>query len=90
MTTASPDATFQVGTTYTARSAGDHTMTFSWTVVARTAKFITVVEHDDAKPKRVGIRTNGDGTEWALPDGAYSMAPVIRSTESTSTERGQS
>ena len=25
----------------------------------------------------VGVKMNADG-EWALPDGAYSMAPVVR------------
>lgn len=81
MTTTSPAATFEIGETYSTRSAGDHTMTFSWTVTARTAKFITVVEGDPdrpGKPKRVGVKTDNDGNEWAMPDGAYSMAPVIR------------
>ncbi len=90
MTTTSPANTFQVGSTYTARCAGDHTMTFSWTVTVRTAKFITLVEGNDSdrpgKPKRVGVKTD-NGCEWAMPDGAYSMAPVIRASNHTEAAR---
>jgi hypothetical protein len=65
---------FEVGRTYTARSACDHNLVFAWTVTARTAKFITI--NDGDTERRVGVKVH-DGNEWALPDGSYSMAPVI-------------
>lgn len=73
----SPETQFIVGRTYTARSVCDHNTVWAWTVVKRTAKFITVVEHGaNEKPKRIGVRTF-EGEEYALPLGDYSMAPSI-------------
>jgi hypothetical protein len=78
---ATTPATFIVGKTYTTRSAGDHTMIFAYTVVARTAKFITI-EDDRGHTKRVGALVDpgrlSDGGEFALPQGSFSMAPVIK------------
>ena len=68
-------ATFEVGKTYRARSIVDHTFFWTFTVVARTAKFVTLEGHD--KTVRVGVKTSDEG-EWALPNGSYSMAPVLR------------
>lgn len=67
--------TFQVGKTYTARSACDHECVFAWTVVARTAKQITLKDKHGRVTKR-GIRTY-DGVEVCSPDGRYSMSPSI-------------
>jgi hypothetical protein len=69
-------ARFEVGRSYSARSAADHETVFVWAVTARTAKFITV-EDDSGVTKRVGVKTH-DGVEWAMPAGRYSMAPVIK------------
>lgn len=68
--------TFTVGTTYTCRSAVDSDFVMAWTVTGRSAKFITVVD-GSGRSKRVGVKRDAQG-EWALPDGTYSMAPVIR------------
>ncbi len=70
-----PPPTFAVGWTYSTRSIIDHEHVTSYAVVARTAKFITI-RHDDGHTSRVGVKT-GDRGEWALPEGSYSMAPVI-------------
>lgn len=67
--------TFQVGTTYYARSAANYDCVWGFEVIARTAKFVTLREDDDTM--RVGVKTDAEG-EWALPFGTYSMAPVIR------------
>lgn len=75
-TNATTPATFQVGQTVSCRMAGDHNMVWLYTVVSRTAKFVTL-EGSDGRTVRVGVKMNADG-EWALPDGAYSMAPVVR------------
>lgn len=68
-------ATFQIGTTYTTRSACDHECVFAWTVVARTAKQITLEDRRGERTKR-GISL-WNGVEQCLPHGRYSMAPVI-------------
>lgn len=68
---------FQVGEVYTARSACDYDCVWGFTVLSRTDKFITILEHSSPdKPKRVGVKISSDG-EYALPFGNYSMAPSI-------------
>lgn len=67
--------TFQIGRTYTTRLATSHSTVLSYEVVKRTAKFVTVRDRH-GKTKRVGVKSH-DGREYALPDGSYSMAPVI-------------
>lgn len=67
---------FIVGNTYTTRSACDYDCIFSFKVVARTDKSITIVGDLIDKPTRKKIYTYGP-EESALPYGSYSMAPVI-------------
>lgn len=67
---------FEVGKTYTCRAACNYDTVYSYKVTKRTAKTITIVEHGE-KPKRVKIFTNDEG-EYALPNGRYSMCPIIR------------
>jgi len=64
---------FEVGGTYDT-GRGDFSWTF--TVEARTAKFVTLRQHGTGDTLRVGVYTY-DGEEHALPFGRYSMAPVI-------------
>jgi hypothetical protein len=79
MTTA--PATFIVGQTYTCRSASNHSTVFAYTVIKRTAKFITI-EDSSGRVKRVGVTIDTgwacDGGESAMPQGTFSMAPVIK------------
>lgn len=65
---------FQTGKTYQTRSIGDHDCIFSFTVLARTAKSVTV----DVNGERVrrGVRVH-EGVERFMPFGSYSMAPCI-------------
>ena len=74
-------ATFTVGATYSARSICDGETVWLFTVVARTAKFVTLLRDNgaDGETLRVGVKTDDQG-EWALPFGRYSMAPVLRAT----------
>ncbi len=81
--TSTVPATFQVGATYEARSICDHNCVWSFRVIARTAKFVTL-EADTyrnygnaANTKRVGVGV-WDGVECASPLGTYSMSPTIR------------
>jgi hypothetical protein len=68
----SDPTTFQVGRAYTTRQG------WAFTVLARTARFITIAGYDIADTSRVGVRLDiHDDTECAYPLGLYSMAPLI-------------
>lgn len=62
---------FQIGKTYSTRSACDHNCIFSVTVAARTAKTIKTT---NGKTLRIGTY---EGAEFVRPMGSYSMAPII-------------
>jgi hypothetical protein len=64
---------FRVGARYDT-GRGDYVWTF--TVLKRTAKFITVLDELDGKERRVGVHVHA-GREYALPLGSFSQAPVI-------------
>jgi hypothetical protein len=68
---------FEVGKTYESRSACDWNCVWTFTVVKRTAQFITIEGRALEGSKRVKIQKSDSG-EFALWDGSYSMAPVIR------------
>ena len=76
MTTATTITTFKIGNTYSARSACNSECVWEWTIIKRTAKFITI-QDDHGKISRVGVRVS-DGAEVADPMGRYSMSPIIR------------
>ena len=73
--------TFQIGKTYTTRSACDYDTIFAWTVTARTAKQVTLEDRHGNTTKR-GIYL-WNGTEHCKPAGTFSMCPVINA------ERGE-
>jgi hypothetical protein len=66
---------FETGKTYSARSIGDSDCVFSFTILKRTAKYITIKAQGEIK--RVCIYEY-DGAENARPLGNYSMCPVIK------------
>lgn len=66
-------AKFEIGKTYYVESGP---CVFEFTIVARTAKFITYTQRNDSTERRVGI-TSYDGHEYAMPFGKFSMAPQI-------------
>jgi hypothetical protein len=66
---------FEVGNTYSTRSACDHECIFSYTVKKRTAKFLWL-ENKRGEQKRRGIYAHS-GIEYCKPEGTYSMCPVI-------------
>lgn len=66
---------FQVGQTYATRSICDHDCIFSFTILARTAKQVTVSVH--GKTVRRGLSI-WDGIEEFKPFGNYSMCAIIR------------
>jgi hypothetical protein len=72
MTTPTP---FEVGKTYSCRSICDSGCIFSFEVVARTAKMLTLKEGSKTFKRGVYI---WEGVECCKPYGRYSMAPTIR------------
>lgn len=73
--TATAPAVFTVGQIVSATSACDSDCVWTFEVIARTAKFVTLRE-ENGDVMRVGVRTH-DGEEWASPFGSFSMAPVV-------------
>jgi hypothetical protein len=67
--------TFTTGRTYSTRSIGDHDCIFSVTVVARTAKTVTIRSRGEAEVRR-GIYV-WNGVEQIKPFGSYSMCAII-------------
>jgi hypothetical protein len=68
---------FTAGNTYTQRSICDSNCVFSFRVVSRTAKTMQL-DSGDGVTRRVGIKFDREGCEFAFPLGRYSMAPTIR------------
>jgi hypothetical protein len=66
---------FEVGKTYSTRSACDYECVFAFTVKSRTAKFL-VLEDRHGQVRRVGVRV-WSGVESCKPLGSYSMCPVL-------------
>lgn len=70
---------FEVGKTYQCRSICDHNCIFSYEVIARTEKMITVRDDFD-KVKRIKIipkLSEYRNAESCYPEGKYSMCPII-------------
>jgi hypothetical protein len=65
---------FQIGKTYFDRSACDHNCIFSFTILGRSAKSVTVNVH--GKTVRRGLSAY-DGIEQFKPFGSYSMCAII-------------
>ena len=69
---------FEIGKTYTMRSACDHNCIWSYTVTARTAQTITVTDGKKTIKLRV-IKKLSEyiGAEAVYPLGQYSLAPML-------------
>lgn len=59
---------FEVGKTYTARCFGDHELVENWTVIARTAKTMTISEPYEGT-KKVKIYMSQHGEYAKVADG---------------------
>ena len=66
---------FQVGKTYFDRSICDHDCIFSFTILTRTAKSVTINVH--GKTVRRGLTSPYNSIEQFKPFGTYSMCAVI-------------
>lgn len=70
---------FEINKTYECRSACDHNCVWKYTVTARTASTITVVDdHNEVKKLRI-IKNISEyrNAESVYPLGKYSMCPIL-------------
>lgn len=74
-------AQFEIGKTYATRSICDHNCIYSFTILARTAKTVTVNVHGKQAKRGLQLR---DGVEEFKPFGTYSMAPTIKADKPAS------
>lgn len=72
--------TFEVGKTYSTRSACDHDCIFSFTVTSRTDKTVTLSRRGGGTGVRRKIRVY-DGAEHIDPLGRFSMSPVLSAND---------
>ena len=69
---------FQVGHTYATRSICDHDCIFRFTILARTAKTVTIQDPDTSDRRTVKRRLSlWEGVEQFSPFGRYSMAAIV-------------
>jgi hypothetical protein len=71
--------TFEVGKTYSTRSACDYNCIFSFEVIARSEKTVTIRSGGRGTVRRK-VRVY-DGAEHIDPHGRYSMAPVLSAND---------
>lgn len=69
--------TFHAGEVYSARSICGHNCIFSFTIVKRTSKTVTLEYHADGSVRCRSIKMR-DGAEYCFPLGTYSWAPILR------------
>lgn len=69
---------FEIGTTYTMRSAYDHNTIWAYTVTKRTAATVTITDGTETKTCRINRQLSEyRGCESVMPLGHYSFAPVL-------------
>lgn len=70
--------TFEIGKSYTMRSIGDHDCIWTYTVIKRTSKTITISDGKETKTCRVNAQTSEiRNAESIYPLGRYSMSPIL-------------
>ena len=69
---------FEIGQTYTMRSACMSDCIWSYTVTARTAQTVTITDGKEIKRCRISKPVSQyRGAESIFPLGQYSMAPIL-------------
>jgi len=71
---------FEIGRFYSCRSVCDHDCVWTYRILSRTDKTVTLAEArpgKDVQEKRFKIKVL-DNTEIVWPEGRYSMAPMLR------------
>ena len=70
--------TFQINQIYTMRSTCDHSCTWSYFVIKRTAQTVTISDGKEVKTCRICKQVSQyRGAETIYPLGQYSMAPCL-------------
>lgn len=70
--------TFVVGKTYATRSIGDHDCIYSFEILARTTKTVTIKVHGDTVRRGVYVY---NGVEQFKPHGTHSMCAIVSATD---------
>lgn len=65
---------FEVGKSYSCRSICDYDCIYTFRVLKRSAKTVTVDYHGEQTRRKVWVT---DGVEKIAPHGSYSMSPVL-------------
>ena len=69
---------FEIGETYSVRSACNHECVWTYTVTARTAQTITVTDGKEVRKLRISKRVSEyRAAESVFPLGQYSLAPIL-------------
>lgn len=70
---------FEIGKTYTTRSACDHNCIYSYTIISRTAQTVKIIDKfgETKTCKIIKKLSEYRGSESIYPEGKYSMCPVI-------------
>jgi hypothetical protein len=71
---------FEIGKTYSTRSICDYECIFSFKVIGRTEKTVTIESRSRGAVRRK-VRVGSDGVERCDPHGRYSMSPVLSADE---------
>lgn len=70
---------FEIGKEYSCRSICDHECIWTFTIIGRTEKTVTVTDGTKTKKLRIIEKLSEyNGTESVYPLGKYSMCPVLR------------
>lgn len=69
---------FEIGKTYSMRSACDHNCIWTYTVTARTAQTVTISDGKEVKKCRISKKISEyRNAETIYPLGQYSMCPSL-------------
>lgn len=75
---------FEIGKSYSMRSACDHNCVWTYTVTARTAQTITITDGKEVKKCRISKKVSEyRGAETIYPLGQYSMCPILSADKYT-------
>ena len=70
---------FEIGKEYSCRSICDHECVWTYKVIDRTEKTITITDGKEIKNLRIiKALSEMDGRECVFPLGKYSMCPTLR------------
>lgn len=71
---------FEVGKTYATPSICDHNCIFSFTILGRTDKTVTIEVHGKTVRRGLSVSTYNNAEQFA-PFGLYSMCAIINANE---------